>query len=76
MKHPPVSSTEIVDPVVSLKHGRIRGEYGMVKGTERRVKQYLGIPFARPPVGPLRFAAPQDAEPWEGERDGTQQPPM
>ncbi|CAJ1057274.1 carboxylesterase 3 [Xyrichtys novacula] len=62
--------------VVSLKNGRIRGAYTTVKGTERRVKQYLGIPFARPPVGPLRFAAPQDAEPWEGERNGSQQPPM
>ncbi|XP_078114181.1 carboxylesterase 3 isoform X1 [Sander vitreus] len=65
-----------VDHVVSLKNGRIRGEYVTVKGTERRVKQHLGIPFARPPVGPLRLAAPQDAEPWEGERDGTHQPPM
>ncbi|XP_029289865.1 carboxylesterase 3 isoform X2 [Cottoperca gobio] len=65
-----------VDPVVSLKNGLIRGENVMVKGTERRVKQYLGIPFALPPVGPLRLAAPQDAEPWEGERDGTHQPPM
>ncbi|XP_049928356.1 carboxylesterase 3 isoform X1 [Epinephelus moara] len=69
----PAGST---DPVVSLKNGRIRGEYVTVKGTERRVKQYLGIPFAQPPVGPLRWAAPQDAQPWEGERDGTQQPPM
>ncbi|XP_034541974.1 carboxylesterase 3 [Notolabrus celidotus] len=62
--------------VVSLKNGRIRGSYMTVKGTERRVKQYLAIPFAQPPVGPLRFAAPKDAEPWEGDRDGTQQPPM
>ncbi|KAK2841746.1 hypothetical protein Q5P01_011946 [Channa striata] len=64
------------DLVVSLRNGQIRGEYATVKGTESRVKQYLGIPFARPPVGPLRLAAPQDAEPWEGERDCTQQPPM
>ena len=64
------------NPVVSLTNGQIRGEYVTVKGTERLVKQYLGIPFARPPVGPLRLAAPQDAEPWEGERDGTRQPPM
>ncbi|KAF7650791.1 hypothetical protein LDENG_00120570, partial [Lucifuga dentata] len=64
------------DPVVSVKHGQVKGEYVTVKGTERRVKQYLGIPFAQPPVGPLRLAAPQDAEPWEGKRDGTQQPSM
>ncbi|KAM4553442.1 carboxylesterase 3 [Fundulus diaphanus] len=64
------------DLVVSLKNGQIRGEYVTVKGTERRVKQYLGIPFARPPVGPLRLAAPQSPEPWQEERDCTRQPPM
>ncbi|XP_039988289.1 carboxylesterase 5A-like isoform X1 [Xiphias gladius] len=65
-----------VDLVVTLKNGQIRGEYVTVKGTERRVKQFLAIPFARPPVGPLRLTAPQDTEPWEGERDCTHQPPM
>lgn len=69
----PAGST---DPVVSLKNGRIRGEYVTVKGTDGRVKQYLGIPFALPPVGPLRLSAPQDAGPWEGEKDATHQPPM
>lgn len=64
------------DPVVSLEKGQIRGQYGMAKGTGRRVAQYLGLPFSRPPIGPLRFAAPQDTEPWEGEKDCTRQPPM
>ncbi|XP_075994435.1 carboxylesterase 3 isoform X2 [Genypterus blacodes] len=64
------------DPVVVVKHGRVRGEHVTVRGTDRRVTQYLGIPFARPPVGPLRLAAPKDAEAWDGERDGTRQPAM
>ncbi|KAM9814548.1 carboxylesterase 3 [Syngnathus typhle] len=65
-----------IDPVVSLTNGQIRGEIVSVKGTTIKVKQFLGIPFARPPVGHLRLAAPKDAEPWEGIRDGTRQPPM
>ncbi|KAM9808137.1 carboxylesterase 3 [Neosynchiropus ocellatus] len=63
-------------PVVTVKNGRVRGEYVTVKGTETRAKQFLGIPFARAPVGPLRLVAPQEAESWEGERDGTRQPPI
>uniref|UniRef100_A0A6Q2YFP8 Carboxylic ester hydrolase n=1 Tax=Esox lucius TaxID=8010 RepID=A0A6Q2YFP8_ESOLU len=63
-------------PVVSLKSGKVRGKYISVKGIEQRVQQYLGIPFARPPLGPLRLAAPQPVEPWEGEWDGTRQPHM
>ncbi len=32
---------------------------------------YRGIPFAAPPVGPRRFAAPHPAEPWEGVRNAS-----
>ncbi|KAM9481189.1 carboxylesterase 3 isoform 1-T5 [Clarias gariepinus] len=59
-------------PVIALKHGSIRGKYITVKGSDKVVEQYLSIPFAQPPVGPLRLAAPQPVEPWEGVRDGTQ----
>ncbi|HIQ53729.1 MAG TPA: hypothetical protein EYH51_10770, partial [Pseudomonas pachastrellae] len=31
--------------------------------------QFLGIPYAKPPLGELRWRAPQQAEPWEGVRD-------
>ncbi|RYF59426.1 MAG: hypothetical protein EOO27_09310 [Comamonadaceae bacterium] len=33
--------------------------------------QYLGIPYAQPPVGDLRWRAPQAALPWSGVRDAT-----
>jgi para-nitrobenzyl esterase len=33
---------------------------------------YKGIPFAAPPVGPLRWRPPQPAAPWSGVRQATQ----
>ena len=33
--------------------------------------QFLGVPYARPPVGELRWRPPQPAEPWEGVRLAT-----
>jgi carboxylesterase 2 len=35
------------------------------------IQLILGIPFARPPIGPLRFKKPEPAENWEGIRDCT-----
>lgn len=46
------------------------------KGSEKVVEQYLGIPFAQPPVGPLRLAAPGPVQGWEGIRNATQHPSM
>jgi len=45
--------------VVQLDSGRISGLL------EDGVWTYLGIPFAAPPVGELRWAAPQPVEPWD-----------
>ena len=42
---------------------------GIVEGfTLDGVNRWRSIPYARPPVGPLRFRAPQPAEPWSGVR--------
>ncbi|XP_029008611.1 fatty acyl-CoA hydrolase precursor, medium chain-like [Betta splendens] len=64
-------------PEVHTQLGSLRGQYVSVKGKETGVHAYLGVPFAKPPVGPaLRLAAPQPVEGWEGVKDATQQPPM
>ena len=40
-------------------------EYGPVRGVEEYgVNVFKGIPFAKPPVGDLRWAAPQEPEVW------------
>lgn len=53
-------------PQVSTTHGVVRG--ATAGGAHER---YLGIPFARPPVGDQRFLAPGPVEPWSGVRDAT-----
>ncbi|MBN1289257.1 MAG: carboxylesterase family protein [Actinobacteria bacterium] len=48
--------------VVDTAGGPVRGKY------EDGIHIYLGIPFAAPPVGELRWKPPQPASPWTGTR--------
>lgn len=51
------------DPLlVHTTTGRVRGFLRTVGDKEIRV--FYGIPFARPPIGDLRFRRPQPVEPW------------
>ena len=46
---------------------RVKVEGGLLQGTsEDGLTVYRGIPFAAPPVGELRWRAPQPAAKWEG----------
>uniref|UniRef100_A0A7M4EBT7 Carboxylic ester hydrolase n=1 Tax=Crocodylus porosus TaxID=8502 RepID=A0A7M4EBT7_CROPO len=59
-----------------VSQGRLQGTQARVKGTDRLVNVFLGIPFAKPPVGSLRFAPPEPPEPWTDVRDATSYPPF
>ena len=51
---------------------QVRTQVGHMRGHERDVCGVLvfkGIPYAAPPVGPLRWRAPQPPTPWIGARD-------
>ncbi len=51
----------------------VRTESGPVRGsTAEGVIAFKGIPFAAPPVGDLRWRAPQPVKPWKAARDATQ----
>src|SRR3954447_5785619 len=52
-------------PVVRTENGVVRGF--TVDGAEK----FLGIPYAAPPVGALRWRPPAAAQPWHGVRDAT-----
>jgi para-nitrobenzyl esterase len=58
-------SSTSATPKVSTADGIVRGK---ATGT---ADEFLGIPYAAPPVGPLRWRPPQPAARWSGERDAT-----
>ncbi|MHB1938134.1 MAG: carboxylesterase/lipase family protein [Acidobacteriaceae bacterium] len=54
-------------PTVVTDHGRIEGALS----ADGEVRTFLGIPYAAPPVGPLRWKPPQTAAKWSGVRSAT-----
>lgn len=51
--------------------------YGQVKGERtKNVSVWKGIPYASPPVGDLRFRAPEPPVPWTGIYDATEFGPV
>ncbi len=50
--------------------------YGTLRGTTANsVNSFLGVPYAQPPLGALRWRAPQPMLPWSGTRDASSNGP-
>jgi para-nitrobenzyl esterase len=50
---------------------------GTLRGLRTQdVAMFRGIPYAAPPIGPLRFKAPQPLAPWRGVRDALEYGPQ
>ncbi|XP_067653663.1 cholinesterase-like [Haliotis asinina] len=47
---------------VDTTHGKVVGLRSIVLG--KTIDTYYGIPYARPPIGDLRFKYPQSVDPW------------
>ena len=62
------SLTETTPIGIRTRSGPLRGEQSL------GVNVFRGVPFAEPPVGPLRFRAPVPVKPWTTERDATRFP--
>ena len=66
---PPVKAVPASDASKPASTGIIQTDKGKVRGvlnSDGDVEIYAGIPYAKPPVGELRWRAPQDPEPWDG----------
>lgn len=66
---PPIKRVPAVDnknpdvtEIVKIPQGELTGVYN----ADHSVKVYAGIPFAKPPVGELRYKEPQEPDKWEG----------
>lgn len=59
-----------LSPVVQTESGAVIGKIEILP-YGKSVNEYLGIPYAEPPVGKLRFAAPNPIKPWSGVKRAT-----
>ena len=67
----------LVALTAGLAQAQVKTATGLVKGkpvADGAVTVYFGVPYAAPPVGDLRWRAPQPPKAWEGVRDATQTP--
>jgi len=61
----PEEKTRMTEVIVETVSGRVRGS------TDRGISSFRGIPYAAPPLGELRWKAPQNVVPWSGVREAT-----
>jgi para-nitrobenzyl esterase len=61
---PALDSTALLEAPVRVDGGLLAG----VRDAGTGVTAYLGVPFAAPPVGPLRWRAPAPVPAWDGVR--------
>ncbi|XP_044515655.1 liver carboxylesterase 1-like, partial [Gracilinanus agilis] len=63
-------------PVVDTEYGKVQGKQVILQQFDKTVNVFLGVPFAKAPLGPLRFAPPQPPEPWDYVKNTTTYPPV
>ncbi|XP_063218438.1 uncharacterized protein LOC134528616 [Bacillus rossius redtenbacheri] len=61
---------------LEVSQGRLRGKRVTSPTSGATYYSFQGIPYAKPPVGPLRFKPPEDPEPWTGTRDALEEGPI
>nr|XP_022906979.1 esterase B1-like [Onthophagus taurus] len=63
------------EPIVTISDGNLRGS--VLKDIDgKHFFSFQSIPFAKPPIGELRFKDPQPVEKWSGTLDATIESPI
>lgn len=70
---PAVVKGEEPQIIVTTKVGKLKGRIESATGN-RKVYAFLGVPFAEPPLGPLRFAKPVPVKAWSGVKNAQKLP--
>ncbi|WP_293942859.1 MULTISPECIES: carboxylesterase/lipase family protein [unclassified Sphingobacterium] len=60
-----LTENSAVSPTVTTSLGAVQGT------SDSAVDAFKGIPYAAPPIGELRWRAPQPVKPWKGVRDAS-----
>ncbi|XP_049623167.1 neuroligin-3 isoform X1 [Suncus etruscus] len=71
------ASTQAPAPTVNTHFGKLRGaRVPLPSEMLGPVDQYLGVPYAAPPIGEKRFLPPEPPPSWSGIRNATHFPPV
>lgn len=57
-------------PLIQISQGKLKGTF-LKSRSGRKYSAFLGIPYAQPPIGNLRFRSPLPAGNWSGIRNAT-----
>lgn len=74
---PVVEERQTSTPTVTISNGVVIGTATAISNqpSVTPAKSYLGIPYAKPPTGDLRFAPPEPATPWTSPLQAQSLPP-
>lgn len=71
MVHNCTSDNNIETVTINTPSGMIKGLKSVYHGTGEHLFEFRGIPYGKPPVGPLRFSKPQPFGKWKDTLEGT-----